>query len=51
MSFLQPMLLAALPLPDMTPDHARDLVVMHLVNRARSTSSRLNNQQKPHDSS
>jgi SRSO17 transposase len=45
------LMMAVMPLPEMTPERARDLVVTHLVNRARSTSSRLNTQQKPHDSS
>lgn len=35
------MLKAALPVPDLTPEEATQLVVRHLVNRARSTSSRL----------
>jgi SRSO17 transposase len=35
------MLKAALPIPRLTPDEATQLVVQHLVNRARSTSSRL----------
>lgn len=35
------MLQAVLPLPQLTPDQARRVVVEHLVNRARSTSSRL----------
>ena len=35
------MLKAALPLPQLTPEEATQLVVHHLVNRARSTSSRL----------
>jgi hypothetical protein len=35
------MLKAALPIPQLTPDQAPQLVVQHLVNRTRSTSSRL----------
>lgn len=35
------MLKAALPIPQLTPDEATQLVVQHLVNRTRSTSSRL----------
>jgi SRSO17 transposase len=35
------MLKAALPIPQLTPDQATQLVVQHLVNRTRSTSSRL----------
>jgi SRSO17 transposase len=35
------MLKAALPLPQLTPEAATQLVVRHLVNRARSISSRL----------
>ncbi len=45
------LMMAALPLLEMTPERARELVVTHLVNRARSTSSRLKDQQKLHDSS
>jgi SRSO17 transposase len=43
------MLKAALPLPALTPDEATQLVVRHLVKRARSTSSRLKAQNQ-HDS-
>ena len=35
------MLKAALPLPQLTPEESADLVVHHLVNRTRSTRSRL----------
>jgi hypothetical protein len=42
---------AVLPLPQLTPAEAMDLVLTHLLNRARSTSSRLKSQAKPHDSS
>ena len=35
------MLKAALPIPQLTPEQATQLVVQHLVDRARSTSSRL----------
>jgi SRSO17 transposase len=35
------MLKAALPIPPLTPEAATQLVVRHLVNRSRSTSSRL----------
>ena len=35
------MLKAALPISQLTPEEATELVVQHLVNRARSTSSRL----------
>jgi len=45
------LLKAAFPLPQLTLEQATDLVTMHLVNRARSTSSRLKSQVKPHDSS
>jgi len=34
-----------------SPAEAMDLVITHLINRARSTSSRLKSQVKPHDSS
>jgi hypothetical protein len=42
---------AVLPLPQLTLEQATDLVLMPLVHRARSTSSRLKSQGKPHDSS
>jgi SRSO17 transposase len=45
------LLKAVLPLPQLTPAEAIDLVITHLINRARSTSSRLKSQVKPHDSS
>ena len=45
------LMMAALPLPDMTTDRARQLVADHLVNRARSTRSRVNTQREQHDSS
>jgi len=35
------MLKAALPMPQLTPEAATHLVAQHLVNRARSTHSRL----------
>ena len=38
------LLKAVLPLPQLTPRQATQLVVTHLVNRARSTSSRLKSQ-------
>ena len=42
---------AVLPLPQLTLEQATGQVVIHLVNRARSTSSRLRSQMKPLDSS
>ncbi len=45
------LLKAVLPLPQLTPTEAMDLVITHLINRARSTSSRLKSQVKPPDSS
>ena len=45
------LLKAVLPLPQLTPAEAMDLVITHLINRARSTSSRLQSQVKPQDSS
>lgn len=45
------LLQAVLPLPRLTPKEAQNLVTNHLVNRARSTSSRLRNQPHPFDSS
>ena len=45
------LLKAVLPLRQLTPAEAMDLVITHLIHRARSTSSRLKSQAKPHDSS
>lgn len=45
------LLMAALPLLQLTPAQATDLVITHLVNRARSTRSRVNAQRQPNDSS
>ena len=45
------LLKAVLPVPQLTLAQATDLVITHLVNRPRSTSSRLKSQMKPHDSS
>jgi SRSO17 transposase len=45
------LLKAVFPLPQLTLEQATELVIMHLVNRARSTSSRLKSQMKPPDSS
>jgi SRSO17 transposase len=45
------LLKAVLPLRQLTPAEAMDLVITHLITRARSTSSRLKSQAKPHDSS
>ena len=45
------LLKAVLPLPQLTPQEAMDLVITHLINRARSTRSRLKSQVKPQDSS
>jgi len=42
---------AVLPLPQLTPAEATDLVITHLIHRARSTSSRLKSPVKPQDSS
>ena len=38
------LLMSVLPVPQLTPESARQLIVTHLVNRARSTSSRLRDQ-------
>ena len=35
------LLRAAMPLPELTPERARQLVVKHLVNRTRSRKSRI----------
>jgi SRSO17 transposase len=45
------LLMAVLPIPQLTPESARQLVVTHLVNRSRSTSSRLRKPQEQNDSS
>jgi len=45
------LLTAVLPLPDLTPEQATQHVITHLVNRARSTSSRLKSQNQHYDSS
>jgi SRSO17 transposase len=45
------LLMSVLPVPQLTSESARQLVVTHLVNRARSTSSRLRKQQEQNDSS
>jgi SRSO17 transposase len=45
------LLQALLPVPRLSPQQARQLVVRHLVNRARSTSSRLKAQREHNDSS
>src|SRR6266705_1682150 len=42
------LLKAVFPLPQLTLEQVTDLVIMHLVKRARSTSSRLKSQAKPH---
>ncbi len=43
------LLLAAMPLPQLSPDQATQLVVKHLVNRSRSIRSRHKSQQKKRD--
>jgi hypothetical protein len=45
------LLQAVLPLRQLTPAEAMDLVITHLIHRARSTSRRLKSQAKPQDSS
>ncbi len=44
------LLQAVLPLPQLTPQQAREVVATHLVNRARSTASRLRTQRLHEDS-
>jgi SRSO17 transposase len=44
------MLQAVLPVPHLTPQQAREVVATHLVNRARSTASRLRTQRFHEDS-
>jgi SRSO17 transposase len=45
------LLIASMPLPDLSPDQATQLVVKHLVNRSRSTRSRHKSQRKKQDRS
>jgi SRSO17 transposase len=45
------LLIASMPLPDLSPDQATQLVVKHLINRSRSTRSRHKSQRKKQDSS
>lgn len=45
------LLQAVLPVPQLTPEQAREVVVQHLVNRSRSTRSRLKAQREHNDSS
>jgi len=45
------LLQAVLPVPQLTPTQARQLVVQHLVHRSRSTRSRLKAQREHNDSS
>jgi len=42
---------AVVPLPQLTPTEAMDLVITPLINRARSPSSRVKSPGKPPDSS
>ena len=44
------LLQAVLPVPQLTPQQAREMVATHMVNRARSTASRLRNQRFHEDS-
>jgi SRSO17 transposase len=44
------MLMAVLPVPQFTPEEARHVVAQHLVNRSRSTRSRLFDQRNHEDS-
>lgn len=45
------LLMSVLPVPQLTPESARQLIVTYLVNRARSTGSRLRKRQEQYDSS
>ncbi len=45
------LLMAVLSVPQLTPDEARQWVAVHLVHRARSTSSRLKAQREQLNSS
>jgi SRSO17 transposase len=46
---IRTLLQATMPLPQLSPDQATQLVVKHLVNRSRSTRSRHKSQSKKHD--
>jgi SRSO17 transposase len=46
---IRELLVAAMPLPQLSPDQAAHLVVKHLVNRSRSTRSRHKSQRKKRD--
>jgi predicted Co/Zn/Cd cation transporter (cation efflux family) len=46
-SNVRELLRAAMPLPQLSPQDATDLVLEHLVNRTRSRKSRLRMQQLP----
>jgi SRSO17 transposase len=45
------LLQAVLPVPQLTPEEAQQVVIQHLIHRARSTSSRENTQRAHNDSS
>lgn len=46
-SNVREMLMAAMPMEKLSPDQSIQLVTQHLVNRSRSTASRLNSQRQP----
>jgi SRSO17 transposase len=48
---IRELLIATMPLPELSPDQATQLVVKHLVNRSRSTRSRHKSQRKKQDQS
>jgi hypothetical protein len=49
-AYVRELLQAVLPLPQLAPERARDVVAAHLANRARSTASRLRTQHFREDS-
>jgi SRSO17 transposase len=48
---IRELLIATMPLPELSPDQATQLVVKHLVNRSRSSRSRHKSQRKKQDQS
>jgi SRSO17 transposase len=48
---IRELLIATMPLPELSPDQATQLVVKHLVNRSRSTRSRHKSQRKRQEQS
>jgi hypothetical protein len=46
---IRELLIATMPLPELSPDQATHLVVKHFVNRSRSSGSRHKSQRKKQD--